>query len=152
MFKKVSLPLLMLTLYGCQSTSTPSVENDFSSKTLVPQTPQASASPDISVKVEGKLNDKGTPFSPREEEDLKPIFDNAIPTKDPKQAIPGAITVIYKNAHEIRVDKNKQIIQALNDKDVAEIQKIFSDYDLISIDDLAYPGITPQQLEEDVRK
>lgn len=158
--KKYYLPLLLSLVYGCQSTPSPNTK-DFtvkadSSVNAAPQTsPQTSPSgpPADSFKIPNAPPSGGEMFKPgRQQEELKPIFDGVIPTDDPKYALPGSVTVIYKNEYQLRVNKEKQSINSVNEQASGSVDRILKKYDIKLADDLAYPGISEEQLESDVNK
>lgn len=158
--KKYYLPLLLSLVYGCQYTPSPNTK-DFtvkadSSVNAAPQiSPQTSPSgpPADSFKIPNAPPSGGEMFKPgRQQEELKPIFDGVIPTDDPKHALPGSVTVIYKNEYQLRVNKEKQSINSTNEQASESIDRILKKHDIKMVDDLAYPGISEEQLESDVNK
>jgi len=81
----------------------------------------------------------------------KTLFDNVIPTQDPASAIPGSVTVIFKNAHGLRIKKGKKSIAAHSKTDQNTLQEILDQYKVAYVDDLAFPGLSEQQMDDDVR-
>ncbi|MGV3523027.1 MAG: hypothetical protein ACO1RX_02320 [Candidatus Sericytochromatia bacterium] len=79
-----------------------------------------------------------------------PQFDGVIPTENPAHALPGSVSVIYRNAHEVRVDKTNNRITTRNPEDALAIEKILTAHGLKSATDTAF-GRTEAELQENVR-
>lgn len=155
MSKSRYLSLLLLSVYGCQSVSSSNIGN-FSAKSISSSEvgrlqAGASSSPQHSSIKTPPPTSKGEPFPVRAEKVPKPRFDGMIPTENPEEALPGSVTVIYKNVEKVRVDKEKQVIKAINNETFLAVDKILQAHGIRQVDDLAYPGITEEQLEIDVR-
>lgn len=154
--KRYCFPLLLSLVYGCQSAPSPNTK-DFSIKAIsnVSEKPQAQPSgpPADSFKIPNAPPSEGKIVkSPQKQEELKPIFDGVIPTDDPKYTLPGSVTVIYKNEYQLRVNKEKQSINSINEQASESIDKILKKHDIKRVDDLAYPGISEEKLEGDVKQ
>jgi len=155
MSKRHYLSLLLLSVYGCQSTPASNIENFSiqavsSSEAGKPQAGSSSPPQHSSIKIPPPAS-KGEALPVRADKVLKPHFDGVIPTEKSEEALPGSVTVIYKNAYKVRVDKEKQVIKAINNEDFLAVDKILQAHGIRQVNDLAYPGITEEQLEIDVR-
>lgn len=80
----------------------------------------------------------------------KPRFD-MVPTHDPKDALPGSITVLYKNAYQMRVDKSAQRLSSGQQSAQREINELLERHNVKMVSDLAYPGVSDAQLDRDVQ-
>lgn len=159
MIKKTHLALILF-LSACQASTSQSL-NGFTVKSseesaVKISTPQVrpSGSPDSSFTIPGPPTASGEPFRTQANEvqvDQKPKFDGVIPTENPNDVIPGSITVIYRNANQFRVDKETKTISSISTADAKEVNHILKPHELIALNDLAYPDITEEQLEQDVR-
>lgn len=158
MVKKTKLSFLALFLCACQVTPSQNsnqfaVKSDMAGDSRLSPQATASGSPSETQKISIQPSSPGVLFEPKNETKVeKPRFDGVVPTENSANALPGSVTVIYKNANKIRIDKASQTIKASASADLDSVELILRSHSLKHADDFAYPGVSDERLDLDVRQ
>ncbi|MFN8674149.1 MAG: S8/S53 family peptidase [Candidatus Sericytochromatia bacterium] len=144
---KKSVLLLMVTVLTVACTNqVQNVDSNFSTKAFV--SPQPSSVPDPNFKLPNPPSNLPSNVVEKNKttNDDKPNFD-ILPSYD-LESIDGAITVIYKNSHKIRVEKGSKKIKSKLNSNLSDLDTIFSKYNLLRTADMSDDSLTEQEMDK----
>lgn len=81
----------------------------------------------------------------------KPRFD-FVPTENPEDAIPGSITIIYKNASKMRVNKKKSSVDSINPSEKERLDNELAGLTFLHVNDYSPPGVSEEDLQRDMER
>lgn len=146
--KKTLVALVVTVLSVSCSNQTQKADNYFVTKAVTPNLSiQPSSPPDPNFKLPVPLSNLKPPAIEKGKiNDDKPNFD-VLPSYD-LEAIDGAITVIYKNSHKIRIDKVSKKLKSKIGNDISSLDTLLGNNGLIDMDDMGSDYNTENEMDK----